>query len=165
MGITHPIVMCPATLRALLKIRGMRQSKLAQETGISRQIVSYWVTHNAPEVNVHSKNLGKVASCLGVTTDMLARPLPLLTDEPERKRIETALLWDRLYPDLESFVSGLLRSELSSLARLVQVYGIIQSEKVIGKVVLERFPQFKFKIAPAQRKQAEILWTFLKNPD
>lgn len=153
------------TLKALLRVRGLTQSDLAKMAGVSRQAVSHWFHQSDPNINVHSKTLQQIAASFGVTTDMLSRSLPILSDGDKRKTLETNILWDRLYPDLESFISGLFRGQQAALARLVQIYGLYTSEKIVGKIVWKKFHEYKLKMALAQRRQCEIIWNLHKNQD
>ncbi|RMF22300.1 MAG: XRE family transcriptional regulator, partial [Deltaproteobacteria bacterium] len=95
------------TLRAVARARGLNQSDLARIAGVSRQAVSLWLQQHG-EVNVQLKHARRLARGLRVPLETLLEPLPLLGDERESKAAEAALLWDRLYPDLPSFVAALI---------------------------------------------------------
>lgn len=150
--------MNPYTLKAILKVRGLKAADLSKSTGISKQLLSHWFAQKDLSLNIHSKNLTKLASGLGLSVDALSSPMPILEDGTERKALETNLLWDRIYPDLESLIRGILRHEETALARIVQIYGLFQAEKIIGKIVWKKFPSYKSKMSPVQRKQSEVLW-------
>ena len=154
------------TLTTYTRIRGFSQSELARRSGISRQVVSQWFQRAAgvPDsiANVYSKNQEAVARSLGLKASDLSERLPVLSDPTERRRVETSLLWDHLFPDLETYVSALIRRDLSAMARLVQVYGLYAAEKILGRVIIKRFPVYKSKIHPAARRNLEILWTHLQ---
>ena len=155
--------MNPYTLKAILKVRNLKSSDLSKRTGISKQLLSHWFAQRNSTLNIHSKNLTKLAAGLGLTVDALSRPMPILEDGAERNALETNLNWDRIYPDLESLIRGILRNEDPALARIVQVYGLFQAEKIIGKIVWKKFPHYKSKMSLAQRKQNEILWNLHKS--
>lgn len=155
---THTIYMNSETLNSYLKVRRMRPSELARRAGLTRQAVSRWLTNHSTNVNVYSTHLQKVAEALSVRPGELLKPLPILSEKESRHVLETKLLWDKLYPDLEAFIAGLIRSNMDAIARLVQVFGLYQSEKIIGQIVWTRFQQYKTKIHPSVRKTLETLW-------
>ncbi|MBI1860489.1 MAG: helix-turn-helix transcriptional regulator [Deltaproteobacteria bacterium] len=152
------------TLKSLAAVRGMSQSDVARAAGVSRQIVSHWFGSQTPTLNLFASHLQNLARALGVSIDRLSRPLPILSDPKEKKRWETMLLWDRLYPDLESFCGGVIRGQPAALARLVQVCGLYQSEKVAGQQVWRKFFRYKGLIHPAYRRNAEVVWSLHQNP-
>lgn len=135
----------------------MSQSDLARAAQVSRQTVSHWFQQKG-SINLYAKNLSALAKSLGVTAEVLSNPLPVLEEALERKKWETDLLWDKLYPDLESFIGALIRGQKQALARLVQVTGLYRAEKIAGKKVWDKFPEYKALIHPASRKLNEILW-------
>lgn len=150
------------TLKSLARVRGLSQSDLARAAGVSRQTVSFWFSQTG-DVNLFAKNLERLAEFLGVAVEDLSRPLPILGNAEERNRWATDLLWDRLYPDLEKFVDGLIRGQPEALARLVQVCGLYQSEKIAGKQIWRKFPVYRRHIHPAYRRQAEVVWKTAKS--
>jgi transcriptional regulator with XRE-family HTH domain len=145
------------TLKSYSAVRGMNQSDIAQAAGVSRQAVSRWFSQSG-EIELRASTLLRLATSLRVQTEDLCRPLPILGDPELRHRWETELLWDRLYPSLESFIAGLHRGQRAALARLVQTCGLYEAEKIAGKQVWKRFDSYKSLIHPAYRRQAEILW-------
>jgi transcriptional regulator with XRE-family HTH domain len=150
-------VMNSATLKSLVLARGLSQADLARVVGVSRQTVSHWFS-KAREVNLYSSHLKKIANGLGVSVETLSRPLPVLAVAGEREKWEADLLWDKLYPNLESFLAGCVRGQPPALARLVQVCGLYQSHKIAGKQVWRKFPDFKRFIHPAYRQALEVVW-------
>jgi transcriptional regulator with XRE-family HTH domain len=150
--------MNPKTLQSYLKVRGWSQSQLAKACGISRQSVSLWLQSDDPVINLQMKCAQKIALALNVSIDDLSKPLLLNENAVDKKKIETELLWDSLYDDLESFVSGLIRNQHQALARFVQVYGFFKAEKAIGKRAWQDFHLYKKLIHPAYRKSLEAVW-------
>ena len=146
-----------ATLKAYARAQGLNQSAIAKAAGVTRQAVSIWFSKQG-KVDLLSSTLQRLALSLGVTGEALSQPLPILGDPVERKKWETDLLWDRLYPDLESFVAGVNRGQKTALARLVQMCGLYQAEKIAGRQVWKKFESYKALIHPARRREAEILW-------
>jgi hypothetical protein len=153
-----------ATLKSLSHIKGIRQADIAVMAGVSRQAVHHWWVSDQENFDVLSSTQERLAESLGVPMQLLSKKLPVLSDEAFRKKLETQLLWDRIYPDLEHFVRGLVLGNLDALARLVQVYGLFAAEKIIGLQVWRKFPQYKNKIHPARRRTLEIVWTEIQNP-
>ena len=150
-------------LRAYLNVRHMSQSELARRAGVSRQTVSSWLQSDAGELNIYTDHLKGIALALGINTEDLTKPLPVISDQKSFIEIETELLWDHLYSNIEFFISALLRGQSEAMARLVQTYGLYQSEKIIGRAVWDKFQKYKSKIHPAMRKQSEIIWNLNKS--
>ncbi|MBI4403604.1 MAG: helix-turn-helix transcriptional regulator [Deltaproteobacteria bacterium] len=147
------------TLKSYLLARGLSQSDLARAAGVTRQAVSHWLSSKEKgPINLFAKHAQAVAHFLGVTVEQLSEFLPILGSPSDRKKWETELLWDRLYPDLESFIVGLMRGQRQALARLVQVCGFYEAAKIAGQQVWKRFPVYKSLIHPAYRKKLEIIW-------
>lgn len=144
-------------LKSFLKARGMNPAELARKIGVSRQTVSLWFRSVDPGMNL--KNATRLTEVLGVSLKDLDEPL-----FEKREQLETELLWDHLYPDLESFLAGVVRGQPAALARLVQVYGIFDAEKIAGKQIFKKFHQYKTNLPPAFRKKTEILWKLKFNP-
>lgn len=145
------------TLKSLARMRGLTQSNLARAIGVTRQTVSHWFSQDR-EVNLLASHMNNLAKHLGVSVETLSSPLPILGDSEERKRYEVELNWDRLYPDLESFLQAVKRGQSPALARLVQSYGLFQSELIAGKQVWKKFPRYRGKIHPAIRKSLDTVW-------
>ena len=142
------------TLEALLKARGVSQSELARRVGVSRQAVSLWFQQE--DANLQSRHLLRVSEVLGVPVEELVRPLPCF--EPNvHARLRAALLWDRLYPDLDDFAIALNASDPRAVGRFVEVYGLYAAQKTLGKSVWKSFPQCKKHIHPARRRELEAL--------
>lgn len=146
--------MDPRTLAAHLKARGWSRSELARRIGVSRQAVSLWFRKDG-QVTLRSGHLLRIAEALGVPVEELARPLPCLGEE--RERLRATLLWDRLYPDLDEFVIAVNAGDPRAMARLVEVYGLYASEKMIGDRAWKDFPVYKRYIHPARRRGLETL--------
>lgn len=160
-----------ATLNTLARARGLNHSELARLCGVSRQAVHKWFASNSlnPEhdgeriVDVRSSHLERLAAGLEVSADVLLRPLPGLTAN-ERRELRVSLLWDRLYPDLDQFLSAIVRHEPRALARLVEAFGLYRAEKIIGRTALRNFPSFARYIPPARREGLLQLWHWRLNP-
>ena len=87
-------------VKLLCKKIGLNQSDLARLAGVSRQAVSLWFKKEEDFINIKSRNLDRLCRGLGISPDELLKDLPEL--EPVGAW-RTQFLWDRLYPDLESF--------------------------------------------------------------
>jgi len=146
------------TLKSFAIVRGLNQSDLARVAGVTRQTVSHWFSQKEGTVNLYARHLGNLARVLGTSVEQLSQPLPILGDSNEREKWESEFLWDSLYPDLETFIAGLIRGQRPALARLVQVVGLYEGEKIAGKQVWRKFFAYKSLIHPTYRKQAEIIW-------
>jgi transcriptional regulator with XRE-family HTH domain len=145
------------TLETLLKARGMSRSELARRVGVTRQAVSLWFQQET--ANIQSRHLLRVSEVLGVSAEELVRPLPCF--EPDiHGRLRAALLWDRLYPDLDDFVLALNVSDARALGRFVEVYGLYAAQKTLGKSVWKSFPKYKKHIHPTRRRELEALWSW-----
>jgi transcriptional regulator with XRE-family HTH domain len=145
------------TLKTLAKSRGLSQSDLARQVGISRQAVSSWFRASEHEVDVRSTHLRKLAQALDVPAEMLLEDLPGLS-LGERRDLEAQLLWDMLYPDVDSFLVALAERDARALARLVETFGLYRSAKLVGSVAWTGFPEYKRFIHPARRRGLENLW-------
>ena len=143
------------TLRGHMKAKGISQSKLARQVGISRQAVSLWLRQTG-QVNVHSQHLLRVSSALGVSAEELVESLPCC--EPDQQDgLRTRYLWDWLYPGIDDFAIAMNRNEPRAVARLVEVEGLYRAEKVLGAGVWKQFEDYKRHIHPALRLQLEVL--------
>jgi hypothetical protein len=114
----------------------------------------------SPDANIgiSAQHLKSLARTFGVTADTMLHPLPVL-DNNKTAAVETAkLLWDRLYPDLESFAVAVLTGSLPAIARLVQIYGLYASAKMAGDIVWGSFPDYKKLIHPGRRGDLERIW-------
>jgi transcriptional regulator with XRE-family HTH domain len=153
------------TLQTISKLRRVSQSELARIAGVSRQAVSRWFkVPLGAEIHVLTPHLRKVSEGLHVKVDDLLRPLPVLEDIEKTRQYEAALLWDRLYLDLADFSIALVRGELPSLARLVQVFGLYKASKIAGQRIWDRFPDYKKYIRPIRREQLERVWEHHQSP-
>jgi transcriptional regulator with XRE-family HTH domain len=152
------------TLQSLLKIRGWTPSQLAKEAGISRQVVSLWSSRariqGFEDINVFSKNQKRVATALNVKPQTLDMAL---ISEKNKEDLKTELLWDHLYPNLETFSAAIVKGQPDAVARLVQVYGLVASARMVGKKIWKTFPLYKKKLHPAYRKEAEIIWKYCQS--
>lgn len=153
-----------STLKSLSRIKGIRQADIAAMAGVSRQAVNRWWTTDEENLNVLSITQERLAESFGVTMEVLSRNLPVVSNKSQRKKIETQLLWDKLYPDLERFACGVVVGHPEALARLVQVFGLFSAEKIAGKQVWKKFPQYKNKIHPGRRRTLEAVWNEMQNP-
>ena len=101
----------------------------------------------------------RLSKVLGVRVENVVQPLPCF--EPDvRARLRAALLWDRLYPDLDDFAVALNASDPRAIGRFVEVYGLFAAEKTLGKSVWKNFPSYKKHIHPARRRELETLWAW-----
>ncbi len=151
------------TLQSLMKLRGLSQAQLAKIVGMSRQAISRWFLKDHGQIKFYASDLNQIAVALNLPVKDLSAPIPIVEDENEYKKLSTQLLWDRLYPDLESFVSGLVHGHDAAFARLVHVYGPFAAEKLIGKKIWTRYPKYKTILPPATRRKMEVLWNFHLN--
>jgi len=150
-----------STLRALLRARGLSQSELARRIGVSRQAISQWLRKDGP-VNLQGRHLVQVSRALDLPISELIRPLPCC--EPQVQAVLSAsLLWDHLYLDLVDFAIALNQGHPRALARLVEVYGLYASEKMLGTHVWTEFPRYKRYLHPARRRQLEALHAWHSN--
>lgn len=148
------------TLDSVLKARGWSRSELARRVGVSRQAVSLWF--RAPQTNVQSKHLMRLAEVLGMPAEDLAKPLPCF-DAATHDRLRATLLWDRLFPDIDDLAVALNARDPRAVARFVQVYGLYAGEATLGPSVWENFPDYKRHIHPARRVELETLWDWHKS--
>lgn len=155
-----------ATLKTIARAKGLNQSDLAKLAGVSRQAVSLWLRSDAVDahggVGVHSRHLVALSAGLGVSLDVLARPLPGLAPA-ERQRLSAELNWDRLFPDLDALLHAIARQDPRALARLVEKRGLFAAAKIAGRVVWSSFPSFKRFVPPRRREELERVWTSQKN--
>lgn len=162
--LTDTIFVNVHTLKSFALARQLNQSDFARAAGVTRQTVSHWFKQKGDgRINLYAKHLEKLVSYLDVSIEQLSQPLPILGNQNDRRKWETKLLWDRLFPNLETFIAGVIRGKREALARLVQVCGLYQSEKVAGRQVWRKFSSYKKLIHPAYRRQAEILWKTEQN--
>jgi len=147
-------------LQLLCKKRGLSQSDLARLAGVSRQAVSLWFKSGEEFINTRSLNLSRLCGGLGISSEALMREIPRL--EPDLE-CQANFLWDKLYPDLDSFAIALSTGDLRAIGRLVQVWGLYRSAKVMGSVVWRKFESYAKFIAPPQRKKCAYLWALHKN--
>jgi len=138
-----------------MKARGWSQSELARRVGVSRQAVSLWLGQS-PAASVRSHQLVRLSQVLGVPLQRLVDPLPCSAPE-ERRRLQATLLWDRLFADLDDFAIAVNRRDLRAVGRLVEVYGLYATEKMVGKWIWSAFPRYRRYLHPARRRQLEAL--------
>lgn len=144
-----------STLKTICRFKGLNQSEVARLAGVTRQAVSVWL--KAKTANTQTRHLVALAQALGVPAQDLLEPLPGLSDE-QRERWHSTLLWDRLYPDLDSFLLALVRSEDRALARLADRVGLYKAAKIAGTAVWRRFPAYKRYLPSVRRKGLERIW-------
>ena len=147
-------------LELLCKKRGLNQSDLARLAGVSRQAVSLWFKKKGDFININSRNLDRLCRGLGISPDELLNGLPVFEVGPAWR---TQFLWDRLYPDLESFALALAGNDLRAIGRLVQVWGLYRSARVVGTIVWREFGRYAKYIAPAQRRKCTYVWALHEN--
>ncbi len=142
------------TLRALLRARDLSQSEFARRIGVSRQAVSLWLRRK--RATLRGDHLLRAAAVLGVRAEDLARPLPC--HGPGRARISASLIWDRLHPDLVSFAIDAGRFEPRAVARLVRVYGLFATARMLGDRVWDAFPDLERHLHSARRGPLRTLY-------
>lgn len=151
------------TLRILMSARRLSQSELARLASVTRQTVSRWFAvgkHTGQdEVNIETKTLRRISDALGIGADDLMSSAEI----HEKSKFETALLWDRAYGSLEEFAVALARRELRAVARLVQVYGMYASEKIVGQTVWRDFERYAKYMHPARRGECGKLCRLHQN--
>ena len=153
-----------STLKSLSLIKGLRQADVAAMAGVSRQAVHRWWVAGEENINVLSGTQERLAESFGIPMQTLSMELPVVSNEALRKNLEIQLLWDKNYPNLDRFVRGLVIGNLDALARLTQVFGLFAAEKIAGKQVWKKFPQYKNKIHPGRRHTLEVIWNEIQNP-
>jgi transcriptional regulator with XRE-family HTH domain len=146
------------TLKALAKARNLSQADIGRYAGVSRQWVSQWFKGRETEISIGSLHLKDLADALGVPADDLLRPLPLVDTPVELARVQTQLLWDRLYPSVPSLAAAAVRGEGAAVARLVQIYGLYATARMLGEKVWRDFPDYKTHLIPARRRALEAIW-------
>ena len=147
-------------LRAHLKAKGWSQAELARRVGVSRQAVSQWLSGSG-SAGMRASHLMKVSEALAVPIQDLTRPLPCFDESHDR--LMATLLWDWIYPDLDDLAIAVGRWEPRAVARLVEVYGLYASARIIGQGVWRRFPSFSQFIHPVRRRQLEALAEWKRN--
>lgn len=148
------------TLRKIAQFRGLTQSDLAKAAQVSRQAVSQWFCHDDSFISVSSIHLRNLSKALGTSADVL---LEDLADPDWWRRTTTNLLWDNLYEDLTGFLAACDRGEPRALSRLVEVYGLFASAKILDQRIWKLFPEYKRYLPPSRRSELEQLWTAQKN--
>ncbi len=145
--------MITRTLNAYLKAKGWSRSELSRRVGVSRQAVSLWF--KSTEASLRSGHLRRVSEALGVPMEDLVRPLPGFGGD--HAQLRATFLWDHLYPDLDDFAIAVNRWEPEAVGRLVQVSGLYVAERLLGRAVWRRFPDYERYLHPARRQQLESL--------
>ena len=145
-------------LRFLVDYKKLSLSDIGKMSSISRQRVSQWLKSGEPIVNIGTIPLMNLSDSLGVKPGFFLDPNPEIDDEEFMLTLESALLWDKLYPNLASFLRALINGETRAQARLVEVYGLFPAASAIGNVVWREFAKFKHRIPPKRREELEILW-------
>ena len=141
-------------VKTLMVARGLRPASLARLAGVSRAAVTKWSREGKKTgwVNAEVNTLRRLARGLGITPDVLLQECDHLS------AWKTSFLWDRLYPDMEHFLVAVARGELPALARLVDILGFSQAEKVAGRKILTTFLRYKRFLRPPRREALEKLW-------
>jgi transcriptional regulator with XRE-family HTH domain len=148
------------TLHKIAKFQGLTQSDLAEAAQVSRQAVSQWFNHKEAFVPVASNHLLNLSRAIGVSADVL---LNEIADQDWWERETTNLLWDKLFLDLVDFLSALDQGDMRALARLVEVYGLFASAKMVGTRVWDDFSKYQNYLPPMRRKELEQLWQSQKS--
>ena len=141
-------------LKNLKVARQLSDADIAKHAGISRAAVHKWFVTKAPEhwVNVETRTLIKLAEALKIS------PAYFLQPRSELALYQTEFLWDRLYPNMETFALALKEHQLPALARLTQILGFYEAKLVVGIVAVSQFQHYKKFIKPIRRQQLEVLW-------
>ncbi|MFH1810571.1 MAG: helix-turn-helix transcriptional regulator [Pseudomonadota bacterium] len=154
------------TLRTVARARGLNQSELAKLAGVSRQAVSLWLRndpdHTDATVDLRSSHLTALADRLGVSLDVLTRPLPGLS-AAEREHLTAELLWDHSFEDLDAFLVALAREDDRALARLVEKRGLFEAARIAGDCAWKKFASFKKYLPPRKRSALEKLWNLQRS--
>ena len=137
-----------------MQSKRLTKADLARRAGVSRAAVTRWFRNAdaAGWVNVETSTLRMLAQGLGIP------PHELLKERTDLRQFEKRFLWDRLYPDMESFVHALDEHRAPAMARLVQVLGFRDATRVAGSPILTQFERYKKHIIPARRRQLENIW-------
>lgn len=153
-----------ATVLTLMKAHRLSPTQLAKKIGVSRQSVSNWLNPTKP-MDVRSHHLQKIALVLNVKMETLLTPLPATTGA-EKRKLETSLNWDKLYPTLEDLVLAAKKWHPPAVARLVQTYGLVTAGRIVGnkKALWDRYPIYKMHIHPGTRKLLDQVWEQQWNP-
>ena len=161
------ILMNIITLKTYLKIKNMNASKLAHAAGLTRQAVSKWFVHaeknNQDFIQADWASVIKISHALEISSDKLTLNPFAKISSIEKKQFETLLLWDKLYENLESFIVDLVKKNKRAIARYVQVFGILNAEKIWGKWVYKEFPRYARYLHLARKKELELLCQNLKS--
>jgi transcriptional regulator with XRE-family HTH domain len=141
-----------SNLKILMAKRNLSQSDLATALNLSRQAVSLWLRSDDQFVNIKTKQLGRLCEVFNISPNALLTPFPVL----EKSRDTLALfLWDGLYSSIEDFYIALSNKEWSAIGRLVQVWGMYRSAKVLGKIIWLDFNKYSKYIHPSKRRICE----------
>ncbi|MCX6109437.1 MAG: helix-turn-helix transcriptional regulator [Proteobacteria bacterium] len=146
------------TLKALAEARNLSQADIGRYAGVSRQAVSQWFKTPETDISIGSLHLKALADAIGASADDLLRPLPLVDKPMELGRVQTQLLWDRLYPSVPALAAAAVRGEAAAIARLVQSYGLYATADMLGAKVWRDFPAYKTHLIPARRRALEAIW-------
>jgi len=152
-------------LKLLMLTAGLNQSDIAEAAGVTRQAVSLWLggCDGDREINIKTKNLIRLADNLSVDLRDILMSVKISEDTEYMRQMKACLLWDRLYPSLESFLIDVSRGKNVALARLVQVFGLYESSRIAGKKIWKNFNRFKKYINPVRRRECENIWNIRKN--
>lgn len=142
------------TLKNLSVSNKVSKSQLARLAGISSAAVTQWFRKGRETAwaNIETNTLKHLSEGLGLSPEVFLKPpLPL-------GPLKTRFLWDALYPNMEEFVGALLQGRGKALARLLQILGFHEAQKVVGRKIVTRFQDYKKYLKPIRRKQLELLW-------
>ncbi len=140
-------------LSIITKSRNLNHSDLARMAGVSRQAVSLWFKSGTGRVDLRASHLLTLCEKLNIAPKDLSTPLP-----ESSKETEAELLWDRLYPDLESFAVAVVQEEPRALARLAEAYGLYGAEKAAGKCAIKKFKEYERYLPPGRREALRTVW-------
>ena len=141
-------------LKNITCTRGIRRDEIARMAGDSRAAVTRWFAKGEKNgrLNIETDSLVRLSKGLKID------PALLLKETDDLSRFKTSFLWDRLYPEMESFVQALSQKRAVAMARLVQVLGFQSARKILGRSVLSQFDRYKQFIKPVRRRELELLW-------
>ncbi len=145
------------TLNYIIAIKGYRRADLSRMAHVSKAAVCKWFKSPDGICNMEIRTFLTLAKNLGIEPKCLIEMACDLSD------LETRFLWDRSYPTMESFISALSHAQLPAVARLVQITGFHEAEKIVGSSAVTLFPRYKKYIKPARRKALEVIWPLYRS--
>lgn len=142
-------------LKIFASLAGFNASDIARLANVSRQMASQWLSCQKDHYKVSADKVMRLARGLGVSYESLLEPLcdPTLIETTRHQ-----YLWDNLYPSVSAFVVGVLLREEKALARMAEVYGFEEAEKLVGRDAIDLFPRYKMRIHSTRKKELESIW-------